>query len=248
MNLNGKVALVAGAASGIGLAAAQALARAGAHVVLGDINVESGEKSASEIRAQGLQAEFAKLDVTSDTAIAGLREVVERKHSSLDILVNSAGWSSIELFVNSKPELWQRLIDLNYVGTLKVIHSFLPAMIQKTGCKIVNVSSDAARAGSPGEAVYSGAKAAVVAFTKALAREVARYSINVNCVCPGPTDTPLLASVPEKHRETLLRVIPFRRFAKPSEVADAILFFASPSADYVTGQVLSVSGGLTMVD
>lgn len=248
MKLNGKIAVVTGAASGIGLATANALATAGASVILGDINAEGGQKAAKEMKAQGLNAEFAALDITSDAAIAGFREAVERTFSTPDIIVNSAGWSSIELFINSKPELWQRLIDLNYVGMLKLTHAFLPRMIERTGGKIVNVASDAARVGSPGEAVYSGAKGAVIAFTKALAREVARYSINVNCVCPGPTDTPLLASVPDKHRESLLRVIPFRRFGKPSEVADAILYFASSRASYVTGQVLSVSGGLTMVD
>jgi 2-hydroxycyclohexanecarboxyl-CoA dehydrogenase len=137
---------------------------------------------------------------------------------------------------------------LNYVGVLNVTHAFLPQMIARNRGKIVHVASDAARAGSGGEAVYSGTKGAVVSFTKALARETARYTINVNCVCPGPTDTPLLASIPEKQREALIRAIPFRRFAQPAEVAHAILFFASGKADYLTGQVLSVSGGLTMVD
>ena len=170
------------------------------------------------------------------------------KHPAVDIVVNAAGWSKVERFADTTPDLWQRLIELNYVGTLKVVHAFLPQMTPRPASKIVNVASDAGRVGSGGEAVYSGTKGAVIAFTKALARETARYALNVNCVCPGPTDTPLLASIPEKQREALMRAIPFRRFAKPSEVADAILFFASNRSDYLTGQVLSVSGGLTMAD
>ncbi len=248
MKLNGKVAAVTGAASGIGLATAQALAAEGAHVFLGDINESAGKSAAASLKSAGHKAEFVRLDVTDDASIGEFRNAVEQAAPALDILVNSAGWSKIEYFANTGPDLWKKLIDLNYVGTLKVVHAFLGKMAERKSGKIVNISSDAGRAGSGGEAVYSGAKGAVIAFTKALAREQARYLINVNCVCPGPTDTPLLASIPDKQREALMRAIPFRRFAKPSEVADAVLFFAGPGSDYLTGQVLSVSGGLTMVD
>jgi len=248
MKLNGKIAVVTGAASGIGLATAQALAEAGAMVFLGDVNEGGGNAAAAGIKSAGHNAEFIQLDVTSDDSVAEFCNSVQRHAVAVDILVNSAGWSTIEFFARTGPELWQRLIDLNYVGTLKVTHAFLDKMIERSSGKIVNIASDAGRVGSSGEAVYSGAKGAVIAFTKALARETARYSINVNCVCPGPTDTPLLASIPEKQREALARAIPFRRFAKPSEVADAVLFFASGRSDYLTGQVLSVSGGLTMAD
>ncbi len=248
MKLNGKTAVITGAASGIGLATAQAFAAAGASVVLGDINIAGGEQAASQLKAAGHDAVFVPLDVTDDAAIARFREAVYARADALDILVNVAGWSKVEAFVNTTPDLWQKLIDLNYTGTLRVTHAFLPKMIARAAGKIVLVASDAGRAGSGGEAVYAGSKGAVIAFTKSLARETARYKINVNCVCPGPTDTPLLASTPEKQRDALIRAIPFRRFAKPSEVADAILFFASDRSSYLTGQVLSVSGGLTMVD
>ena len=243
MTFNGKTALVTGGASGIGLATATQLAQAGARVYIGDINEEGGRKAAAEINAT-----FVRLDITSQESVEACRKTITDAAGGLDILVNAAGWSQIKLFAETDAALWQKVIELNYTGMLKVSHAFLPGMIDRKGGRIVNVASDAGRVGSGGEAVYSGAKGAVIAFTKALAREVARYQINVNCVCPGPTDTPLLASVPEKHREALAKVIPFRRFAKPSEVADAIEFFASDKAAYLTGQVLSVSGGLTMVD
>jgi len=247
MNFAGKVALVTGGASGIGRATAAALAEGGATVYIGDINEEAGRAAAREPANAG-SAEFLRLDVTSDSSVAEACRAIEEKREAVDILVNAAGWSKIERFVDTTPELWTRLVELNYVGTLRVTHAFLPRMIERGRGKIVHVASDAGRAGSGGEAVYSGAKGAVIAFTKALARETARFAINVNCVCPGPTETPLLASIPEKQRDALLRAIPFRRFARPSEVADAILFFASARADYLTGQVLSVSGGLTMAD
>ena len=247
MEFSGKTALVTGGASGIGLATARALAEAGATVYIGDINEQLGRAAAQSLSGKG-SVTFLRLDVTDQQSVEAARRAINDEHETLDVLINAAGWSKVERFVDTTPELWRRLIDLNYVGVLNVTHAFLPQMIARNRGKIVHVASDAARAGSGGEAVYSGTKGAVVSFTKALARETARYTINVNCVCPGPTDTPLLASIPEKQREALMRAIPFRRFAQPAEVANAILFFASNKADYLTGQVLSVSGGLTMVD
>jgi len=248
MRLDGKAAVVTGAASGIGLAVAEAMVAAGARVLLADIDEARGQAAAERLRAGGGDARFEAMDVTSDASVAAFASAAQSHDAAVDIVVNVAGWSTIARFADTSPDLWRRLIDLNYTGTLRVTHAFLPGMMGRNAGKIVNVSSDAARAGSGGEAVYSGAKAGVVAFTKALARETARHAINVNCVCPGPTDTPLLASIPDKQREALLRAIPFRRFARPSEVADAVLFFASARSDYLTGQVLSVSGGLTMAD
>ena len=247
MEFSGKAALVTGGASGIGLATATALVEAGATVYIGDINEQLGRAAAQSLSGKG-GVTFLRLDVTSEQSVTDAKAVINEKHEALDILINAAGWSKVERFVDTTPDLWRRLIDLNYVGVLNVTHAFLPQMIARNHGKIVHVASDAARAGSGGEAVYSGTKGAVVSFTKALARETARYTINVNCVCPGPTDTPLLASIPEKQREALMRAIPFRRFAQPAEVAHAILFFDSSKADYLTVQVLSVSGGLTMVD
>jgi len=247
MRLDGKVAFVTGGASGIGKAAVSQLVQAGAMVYLTDIDDAKGMAATAELQGAG-EVKFLHLDVTSAQSVAAAVRAVEQDRRTLDILVNVAGWSKVERFADTTPELWQRLIDLNYTGTLRVTHAFLPQLTARPNRKIVHVASDAGRVGSGGEAVYSGAKGGVIAFTKALARETARYATNVNCVCPGPTDTPLLASIPEKQREALMRAIPFRRFGKPEEVAAAIVFFASSGSDYVTGQVLSVSGGLTMVD
>ena len=247
MEFDGKIVVVTGGASGIGLATVQALVREGATVYVGDINEEAGRKAVAALQGPG-KARFLRLDVTEPDSVRATVDTVLGAHSRLDVLISAAGWSKVERFADTTPDLWRRLIDLNYVGTLNVTHAFLSTLTAEPHRKIVNVSSDAGRVGSGNEAVYSGAKGAVVAFTKALARETARYGTNVNCVCPGPTDTPLLASIPEKQREALLRAIPFRRFGKPEEVAEAVLFFASRRSDYITGQVLSVSGGLTMVD
>jgi 2-hydroxycyclohexanecarboxyl-CoA dehydrogenase len=162
------------------------------------------------------------------------------------VLVNAAGWDRSEPFLENSLEFIERIVQLNLLGCVKVTRAFLPAMVEAGDGKIVNVASDAGRVGSSGETVYAGAKGGVIAFTKSLAREVARTPIHVNCVCPGPTDTPLFASLPEKLRQGLERAIPLRRLARPEEVAQAILFFAGRRSDFITGQTLSVSGGLTM--
>jgi 2-hydroxycyclohexanecarboxyl-CoA dehydrogenase len=166
-------------------------------------------------------------------------------NSRIDILINAAGWGDFQPFVENPPDYMDRVVAINLGGTLHLTRLLLPGMIAAGAGKIVNVASDAGRVGSTGETAYAAAKGGVIAFTKSLAREVARYAINVNCVCPGPTDTPLLQSRPDKLKEAFLRAIPFRRFAKPEDIADAILFFAGPRSGYITGQVLSVSGGLT---
>ena len=245
MEFDGKVALVTGGASGIGLATVEALVHAGAVVYAGDINEAAGRNAVAAMSGPG-KAHFLRLDVTDESSVGAAVRSIQSENRTLDILVNAAGWSKVERFANTGAELWRRLIDLNYIGTLNVTHAFLPELTARPGARIVNVASDAGRVGSGNEAVYSGSKGAVIAFTKALARETARFGTHVNCVCPGPTDTPLLASIPEKQREALMRAIPFRRFGKPSEVANAVLFFASDRSEYITGQVLSVSGGLTM--
>ena len=246
MRLEGKTAVITGAASGIGRATAETLAQAGAHVLLGDIATEAGEQAAAAIRAKGQGADFIRLDVTALDSIEAFRGAAYAKREHVDIVANVAGWGKVEPFVKNTPDFWRKVIDLNLFGPIAVTRAFLDDMIERKSGKIVTVSSDAGRVGSLGESVYAGAKGGAIAFTKSLAREMARFNINVNCVCPGPTDTPLLQAVPEKHREAFVRVTPMGRLAKPSEIADAVLFFASDRADFVTGQILSVSGGLVL--
>jgi 2-hydroxycyclohexanecarboxyl-CoA dehydrogenase len=246
MTLKGKTAVVTGAASGIGRATAEALAAAGAHVLLGDIALEAGEAAAGAIRARGQGADFIRLDVTDPQSVAQFRDRALALRGHAEIVANVAGWGRTEPFVQNTPEFWKKVVDLNLMGPIQVSRAFIEPMIARNAGKIVTVASDAGRVGSLGETVYSAAKGGAIAFTKSLARELARYNITVNCVCPGPTDTPLMAAVPDKIREAFARVTPMRRLAKPSEIADAILFFSSPASDFVTGQVLSVSGGLTM--
>jgi len=246
MKLNGKTAVVTGGASGIGRATAEALAAAGAHVVLGDVNLEGGEAAAAAIRARGQGADFLRLDVTDPASVETFRREALARRKQVDIVANVAGWGRTEPFVNNAPEFWKKLVDLNLMGPIHVSRAFIEPMIERQSGKIVSVASDAGRVGSLGETVYSGTKGGVIAFTKGLARELARYNITVNCVCPGPTDTPLMAAVPDKIKQAFEHATPMRRLARPAEVADAILFFASSRSDFVTGQVLSVSGGLTM--
>jgi len=248
MRLDGKTAVVTGGASGIGQATAETLAAAGAHVVIGDLDQQKGAAVAGAIRDKGQKADYLPLDVTNLDSVSTFAKAVAGRNLAVDIVVNVAGWGKIQNFMENTPEFWRKVIDLNLLGPVAVSHAFLPQMIERgTGGKIITVASDAGRVGSSGETVYSGAKGGVIAFSKGLAREMARYKINVNCVCPGPTDTPLLAAVPEKHQEAFIRATPMRRLGKPSELADAVLFFASAQSDFITGQVLSVSGGMTMV-
>ena len=246
MTLQDKIAVVTGAASGIGRATARALAAAGAQVVVADIDPANGEAVAAALRQAGQRALFLPVDLTDAASIAGFASEVASQLGAVDILVNGAGWGRTAPFVEGSAEFWSTLIALNLVGPMTLAKALLPAMMERGSGRIVNIASDAGRVGSLGETVYSAAKGGLIAFTKSLAREMARYRINVNCVCPGPTDTPLMAAVPDKVKEALTKAIPFRRLGKPEEVADAVAFLASDRAAYITGQVLSVSGGLTM--
>ena len=245
MSLHNKTAVVTGAGSGIGRASARALAAAGAAVVVADIDDANGQASAAALREGGYNARFVHVDMTDAASIEAFAAAVQAP-GAVDILVNGAGWGRTAPFVEGTPEFWAKLIALNLVGPMTLAKALLPAMMARGGGRIVNIASDAGRVGSLGETVYSAAKGGLIAFTKSLARETARYGISVNCVCPGPTDTPLMAAVPDKVKEALTKAIPLRRLGKPEEVADAVVFFAGDGASYVTGQVLSVSGGLTM--
>jgi 2-hydroxycyclohexanecarboxyl-CoA dehydrogenase len=247
MNLESKSAVVTGAASGIGKACALALAETGARVFVADIDADKGQTVAAAIRDRGQKAEFMQVDMTDPVSIDAFATAVQAQCGAVDVLINGAGWGRTAPFVEGTPEFWHKLLALNLVGPMTLAKALLPAMMERGGGKIVNIASDAGRVGSLGETVYAGAKGGLIAFTKSLARETARHGINVNCVCPGPTDTPLMAAVPDKVKEALTKAIPFRRLGKPEEVADAVAFFASDRASYITGQVLSVSGGLTMV-
>ena len=245
MNFDGKSIVVTGAASGIGRATARAFAEAGGQVILADLSIDKGEEAATQLRAANLKAMFLPLDVASDESIANFKKEALAL-GDVHVIANVAGYGKAQPFVENTPDFWERVIDVNLIGPIKLIRALLDPMIARRSGKIVNVASDAGRNGSSGETVYSGAKGGLIAFSKSLAREMARYSINVNCVCPGPTETPMLMALPENHLEAFKRAIPFRRFGRPSEIADAILFLASDRASYITGQTLSVSGGLTM--
>jgi len=247
MRFDEKVVLVTGGASGIGAATVRGFAALGADVLVADVNAARGEEVAAGIRAEKRKAQFVRVDVTDAASIKACRDLVLSSRGRLDVLANVAGWGHIQPFVENDDAFIDKVMALNLRGPIEMTRAFFPSMIERKGGRIVNVSSDAGRVGSLGESVYSAAKGGVIAFTKSLAREGARHGVLVNCVCPGPTDTPLLKSEPEKFLEAFLKAIPLRRFAKPSEIADAILFMASSRADYVTGQVLSVSGGITMV-
>ncbi|WP_235664003.1 SDR family NAD(P)-dependent oxidoreductase [Mycolicibacter terrae] len=244
MRFENKTVVVTGAASGIGRAIAVAFGSRGATVIAVDRNASG---LAGTVERLGPSAHEYVVDLADRAAIVALRDEAVSSYGPPDVIVNAAGFDRVEPFMSNDPQLWEDLVAVNFLGPVRLTHAFLePILAQGKTAKIVNIASDAGRVGSLGETVYAGTKGGVIAFTKSLARELARHQINVNCVCPGPTDTPLFASLPEKVRDALIRAIPFRRLATPEQIADAVLFFASGYADYITGQVLSVSGGLTM--
>jgi 2-hydroxycyclohexanecarboxyl-CoA dehydrogenase len=246
MTLEGRIALVTGAAGGIGGAISTHLARAGAGVALCDLNGEAARQLAA--RVSGKAAGYA-MDVSNSTDVAATVAAVEADLGPIDILVNNAGIDKIEKFVESTEETWQKIVSVNYLGTVIVTRAVLDGMIERRHGRIVNIGSDAGRVGSSGEVVYSGTKGAVIAFGKALARETATKGITVNIVCPGPTDTSLLDQIADKSQgmyDALGKAVPMKRIGTPDDVAPAVVFFAGDGAAYITGQTLSVSGGLTM--
>jgi 2-hydroxycyclohexanecarboxyl-CoA dehydrogenase len=245
------VAFVTGGGRGIGRAVALRLARGGVAVGIGDLDGAAAGAAAAEIEAAGGRALGVSADVTDLAAVRAAAGAVERHLGPIDVLVNNAGWDRLEPFVENDPALWDRLIAVNLKGVLHATRAVLDGMIARGRGRIVSIASDAGRVGSSGEAVYAACKAGVIGFSKTLARELARRGITVNVVCPGPTDTALLAEVMAGERgakvlEAMRRAIPLGRLGTPADVAGAVAYFASDEAAYVTGQVLSVSGGLTM--
>jgi 2-hydroxycyclohexanecarboxyl-CoA dehydrogenase len=241
------VAVVTGGAKGIGAAICDRMAGDGFAVAVVDID----EGAASERAASLAQASWHSADVGLYQSVRTAVDAVVERWGRIDVLVNNAGWDRVQPFLQNEPDLWDRLVDVNLKGPINLCHASLPHMISEGSGAVVNVASDAGRVGSSGEAVYSACKGGVIALTKALAREVARHGIRVNCVCPGPTDTPLLAEIRSEESgdriiEAIVRATPLRRLATPEDIAGAVAFFASTAASFVTGQVLSVSGGLTM--
>ncbi len=247
--LKDKVAVVTGAGQGIGRGIARRLAEEGAKVAVADINPDTAAGTAAEITDAGGVACVITLDVTSLQDATAAAQAVERQLGPIDILVNNAGWDKVQHFLETDEELWDRLIDINFKGVLICVKAFAPRMLARPGSKIVSIASDAGRAGGVNDAVYSGCKGGVIAFTKTLARELARYQITVNAVAPGFIDTPLSqgisGSIPG-YGDRLMRIVPLRRKGLPEDIAGAVAYLASKDADYVTGQIISVNGGMTM--
>ncbi len=253
MKLRGKTALVTGGGRGIGRAIALGLAGEGAQVAVVDILKDNAESVRREIEACGVKGLALGADLTRRAEVTRAVEEAVVQWGQLDVLVNNAGWDKLEPFLDSEEETWDRIIGINFKAMLYVCKAVLPHMVQRGAGKVINIASDAGRVGSMGEAVYAGTKGAIIAFSKTLAREMARHRITVNVVCPGLTETPLLQGIrqqsPKSERviDAVTRAIPLGRVGQPEDVAGAVVYLASPAADYVTGQTLSVSGGLTMV-
>jgi 2-hydroxycyclohexanecarboxyl-CoA dehydrogenase len=251
-NFEGKTVVVTGGGGGIGGATCRRFGAQGAKVAVFDMNLEAAQRVAADVVSEGGIAIAFWCDITDrltvDTAVAA----AEAALGPIDVLVNNAGWDIFKPFTKTAPAEWERLIAINLTGALHMHHAVLPGMAARKAGRIVNIASDAARVGSSGEAVYAACKGGLVAFSKTIAREHARHGITVNVVCPGPTDTALFAEYkegagnPEKLMEAFTRSIPLGRIGQPADLPGAILFFASSDAAYITGQVISVSGGLTM--
>lgn len=251
--LKDRVAIVTGGARGIGKGISGALAAQGAKVVIADLILEEAEKNVVEIERGGGTSMAVQTDITDLEQVKAMVTRVRETYGPVDILVNNAGWDRIELFMKTTPDFWDKIIAINYRGVLNCIYSVVEDMMSRNSGKIISIGSDAGRVGSMGEAVYAGAKGAIIAFSKSLARELARYKINVNVICPGPTPTPMVEEMMEegefarKILSSIDKIVPLKRMGTPEDIANAVVFLASDEAAFITGQVLSVSGGLSMV-
>lgn len=252
LRFEGKTVVVTGGGGGIGGATCRRFGKEGARVAVFDLNLEAAETVAAAVRASGGQAQAFRCDITNRAEVDAGVAATEVQLGPIEVLVNNAGWDVFKPFTKTEPPQWDKLIAINLTGALHMHHAVLPGMAMRKRGRIVNIASDAARVGSSGEAVYAACKGGLVAFSKTIAREHARHGITVNVVCPGPTDTALFedykqgAGNPEKLVEAFTRSIPLGRIGQPDDLPGAIVFFASDDAAYITGQVLSVSGGLTM--
>jgi 2-hydroxycyclohexanecarboxyl-CoA dehydrogenase len=245
-----RVAFVTGGARGIGRAIALALAPQRYAVAVADLLADEAETVAAEITDGGGRAVAVELDVTDGGSVERGVSLATERLGPVDVLVNNAGWDELHPFLDTDEAFWDRVIEINYKGCLRTTRALLPGMLDRRWGRIVNIASDAARVGSSHESVYAGAKGAVVAFTKTIARESARRGVTANAVCPGPTETAMLEKMSADQGGSLVdalrRAVPMRRLGRPEEVAAAVAFLASEEAGFITGQTLSVSGGLTM--
>lgn len=250
--LKDKTVIVTGGGGGIGGATCKRFASEGAKVAVFDMNLDAAQKVVDGIKAAGGVAQAFKCDITNRAEVDGAVAAAESALGPIAVLVNNAGWDVFKPFTKTVPAEWDKLIAINLTGALHMLHAVLPGMAERKYGRIVNIASDAGRGGSSGEAVYSACKGGLIALSKTLAREHARQSITVNVVCPGPTDTALLTGMAEGARdpakliEAFRSAIPLGRLGQPDDLASAIAFFGSDDASFITGQVISVSGGLTM--
>lgn len=250
--LEKKVAIVTGGGGAIGRAICLRFAEEGSMVGVFDINEDAANETAALIEKSGGKASVQRLDITDYDAVAAAARAFEQTAGPVNILVNNAGWDRLVNFLDTDPSFWNQIIAVNLLGALNMHHTVVPGMVERGGGKVINIASDAGRVGSSGEAVYSACKGGIIAFTKTLARELARNGVCCNAVAPGPVDTPLLRSMtPDGDLDSGLgkafrRAIPMRRLGEPDDMPGIVAFLASEDANYITGQVISVSGGLTM--
>ncbi len=245
-----RVAFITGSGRGMGREIALIFAKKGYRIIVTDINEDNANETVSLIQESGGEAFATVCDVTKLASVEAAVNVAKDQFGQVDVLVNNAGWDKIEPFLKSEPATWETIVNINLMGQIHTCKTILPLMIEQGYGKVVNIASDSGRVGSSGEAVYSAAKGGVIALTKTLAREMARHKININVIAPGPADTPLFKEIGEYNQgitEALIKAIPFRRLAQPQDIANAVAFLASDEAEYITGQTLSVNGGLAMV-